>query len=84
MLLTVTRPGGPLIVEAVLGSSLSKRHGPPARRTISPAPGAFLLGGYGGGWVSPQVFAELPVSEKAARRAGANARRRRGDRAAAS
>ena len=32
---------------------------------------AFLLGGYGGAWVSPQVFAELPVSEKAARHAGA-------------
>ncbi len=69
MLLTVSRPGGPLVVEAALGSSLRAAVGlgeDDLARTR-----AFLLGGYGGAWVSPQVFAELPVSEKAARRAGA-------------
>jgi len=69
MLLTVSRPGGPLVVEAALGSSLRAAVGlgeDDLDRTR-----AFLIGGYGGAWVSPQVFAELPVSEKAARRAGA-------------
>ncbi len=69
MLLTVSRPGGPLVVEAALGSSLRAAAGvgeDDLARTR-----AVLLGGYGGAWVSPQVFAELPVSEKAARRAGA-------------
>jgi len=69
MLMTISRPGGPLIVEAALGSSLRAAAGigeDDLARTR-----AFLLGGYGGAWVSPQVFAELTVSEKAARRAGA-------------
>ena len=69
MLLTVGRSGGPLVVEAALGSSLRAAVGlgeDDLARTR-----AFLLGGYGGAWVSPATFAELPVSEKAARRAGA-------------
>ncbi len=69
MLLTVSRPGGPLVVEAALGSSLRAVVGvgeDDLARTR-----AYLLGGYGGAWVSPQVFAQLPVAEKAARRAGA-------------
>ena len=69
MLLTVSRPGGPLVVEAALGSSLRA-----AARVGEDELGrtrAVLLGGYGGAWVSPEVFAELPVAEKAARRAGA-------------
>ena len=69
MLLTVSRPGGPVVVEAALGSVLRAAAGigdDDLARTR-----AFLLGGYGGAWVSPEVFAELPVSEKAARRVGA-------------
>ncbi len=69
MLLTVTRPDGPLIVEAVLGSSLRKATGL-RPEDVARARG-LLVGGYGGGWVSPATFGELPVSEKAARRAGA-------------
>ncbi len=69
MLLTVTRPDGPLIVEAVLGSSLRQATGL-RPEDVARARG-FLLGGYGGGWVSSATFSELPVSEKAARRAGA-------------
>jgi NADH:ubiquinone oxidoreductase subunit F (NADH-binding) len=69
MLLTVSRPGGPLVVEAALGSSLSTAAGVGEEELVRTR--AVLLGGYGGAWVSPQVFAELAVSEKAARRAGA-------------
>ena len=69
MLLTVSRPGRPLVVEAALGSSLRAAAGL-GEDDLARTP-AFLLGGYGGAWVSSQVFAELPVSEKAARRAGA-------------
>lgn len=69
MLMTVTRPDGPRIVEAVLGTSLRQSTGvkPDELRGLR----GVLLGGYGGGWVSPEVFGELPVSEKAARRADA-------------
>ena len=69
MLLTVRHPGGPQVVEAALDGSLRAATGisdDDLSRTS-----AFLLGGYGGAWVSPQLFAELPVAEKAARRAGA-------------
>jgi NADH:ubiquinone oxidoreductase subunit F (NADH-binding) len=69
MLLTVSRPGGPMVMEAALGSSLRAAAGLEEDDLARTA--AFLLGGYGGAWVSPQVFAELPVAEKAARRAGA-------------
>ena len=69
MLLTVSRPGGPLVVEAALGSSLCAAAGVGEHDLVRTQ--AFLLGGYGGAWVSPQVFAELAVSEKAARSAGA-------------
>ena len=69
MLLTVSRPGGPLVVEAALGSSLRAAAGIGEEDLARTR--AFLLGGYGGAWVSPQVFGELPVPEKAARRAGA-------------
>ena len=58
-----------MIVEAVLGSSLRQATGISAEE-LAGARGV-LLGGYGGGWVSPKVFGELAVSEKAARRAGA-------------
>ena len=69
MLLTVNRPGNRVVVEAVLGSSLRQATGLRPEE-ISGARG-ILLGGYGGGWVSPGAFDELPVSEKAARRVGA-------------
>ena len=69
MLLTVTRPWGPLVVEAALGSSLCTAAGLAEEDLAGTR--AVLLGGYGGAWVPPQVFAELPVAEKAARRAGA-------------
>ncbi len=69
MLLTVSRPGGPLVVEATLGSSL--RAAACLGETDLADTRAVLLGGYGGAWVSRQLFAELPAAEKAARRAGA-------------
>ena len=69
MLLTVMRPEGPIVFEAALGSSLRSAAG--LGEDDLAGTSAFLLGGYGGAWVSPQVFAELPVSEKAARHAGA-------------
>ena len=69
MLVTVHRHDGPVIVEAVLGSSLRKAVGVGSDE-LSAVRGV-LLGGYGGAWVSPRVFGELAVSEKAARRVGA-------------
>jgi NADH:ubiquinone oxidoreductase subunit F (NADH-binding) len=69
MLLTVNRPGSRLVVEAVLGSSLSQATG--LRPNEIAGARGILLGGYGGGWLSPRAFSELSVSEKAARRAGA-------------
>ena len=69
MLLTVNRPGSRLVVEAVLGSWLHQATGL-QRDELAQARG-ILLGGYGGAWVSPETFAELAVSEKSARRAGA-------------
>ncbi len=69
MLLTVSRPDRHFVVEAALGSSLRTAAGLDENEAADTR--AFLLGGYGGAWVSPQVFAELPTSEKAARRAGA-------------
>ena len=69
MLLTLLRSGGPMVVEAALGSSLRLAAGL-GDDDLSRTRGV-LLGGYGGAWVSPQVFSELPVAEKAARRVGA-------------
>jgi len=69
MLLTVNRQEGPLIAEAVLGSSLCQATGL-HHEDLAQMRGV-LLGGYGGAWVSPEVFGTLEVSEKAARRAGA-------------
>ncbi len=69
MLLTVTRQTGPVVVEAVLGSSLAHSTGVSAGELAETQ--GVLLGGYGGGWVSARDFGELPVSEKAARRLGA-------------
>ncbi|HEY6426792.1 MAG TPA: NADH-ubiquinone oxidoreductase-F iron-sulfur binding region domain-containing protein, partial [Acidimicrobiales bacterium] len=69
MLLTVTRAGRPLVAEAALGSSLRAAAGVGDDDLARSR--AFLLGGYGGAWVSPEVFGDLPVSEKAARRVGA-------------
>jgi NADH:ubiquinone oxidoreductase subunit F (NADH-binding) len=69
MLLTVNGPGPPLVVEAALGSSLRAATGLGENALVRTR--AFLLGGYGGAWVPPEVFRDLPVSERAARRAGA-------------
>ncbi|HXZ62041.1 MAG TPA: NADH-ubiquinone oxidoreductase-F iron-sulfur binding region domain-containing protein, partial [Acidimicrobiales bacterium] len=69
MLMTVTRAAGAHIVEAVLGSSL-RQSAWISDDDMATTQGV-LLGGYGGGWVSPRDFGELPVSEKAARRLGA-------------
>ena len=69
MLLTVNGPGAPMVVEAALGSSLRAATG--LGQDDLARMRAFLLGGYGGAWVSPQVFDDLPVSERAARKAGA-------------
>ena len=69
MLLTVNGPGRPVVVEAALGSSLRSATG--LGENVLARTRAFLLGGYGGAWVSPEVFRDLPVSEKAARRTGA-------------
>lgn len=66
MLLTVNDGSGPLVTEAVLGSSLRQATGLRTGGALG-----VLLGGYGGGWVSPRDFEELTVSEKAARRSGA-------------
>ncbi len=69
MLLTVNRPDGAVVVEAVLGSPLAPAAGL-GPDELTRAQGV-LLGGYGGAWVAPHACTELPVSEKAARRAGA-------------
>jgi NADH:ubiquinone oxidoreductase subunit F (NADH-binding) len=68
MLLTVDHGDGPVIVEGVLGSPLSAAVGltPKDRGSFRGA----LLGGYGGGWVSPEVFTRLTLTEKSARAAG--------------
>ncbi len=68
MLLTLDRGDGPVIVEGVLGSPLSAALGltPQDLRSIQ----GVLLGGYGGGWITPEVFATLALTEKAARGAG--------------
>jgi len=68
MLLTVNAHDGPVIVEAALGSSLRLAAGISAEELARTR--GVLLGGYGGGWVSPKVFGELVVSDTAARRAG--------------
>ena len=69
MLLTLTRPGGPQIVEAEFGTSLMDTVGL-TRKDAARYQGA-LLGGYGGGWVPMTSFSELALLEKDARRAGA-------------
>ena len=68
MLMTVTRATGTFVVEAALGSSLRQatRVTDEELATVQ----GVLLGGYGGGWVSTRDFGQLPVSEKAVRRAG--------------
>ena len=70
MLMTVTgRWPHPLVIEAPLGMPLA--------HAVSLDPGerqhfqGALLGGYGGGWITmPQLF-DLPLTEEAARQAGA-------------
>ncbi len=69
VLLTVYRPDRPLVVEAALGSSLCRATGLGPKELAGTR--GVLLGGYGGGWVSPKAFADLIVSERAARQAGA-------------
>ena len=59
----------PLVVEAALGSSLRAATG--LGETNWPDHSGVLLGGYGGAWVSVDLFRDLPVSEKDARSAGA-------------
>jgi NADH:ubiquinone oxidoreductase subunit F (NADH-binding) len=68
MLLTLDRGDGPVIVEGVLGSPLPATLGLSAQDLGSLR--GVLLGGYGGGWISPGVFAKLTLTEKAARGAG--------------
>jgi NADH:ubiquinone oxidoreductase subunit F (NADH-binding) len=68
MLLTVDRGIGPVVVEGELGSPLPSTLGLTPQDLRSPS--GVLLGGYGGGWISPEVFARLPLTEKAARAAG--------------
>jgi NADH:ubiquinone oxidoreductase subunit F (NADH-binding) len=69
MLLTVNRPGRHLVVEVALDSSLQAALGLGEDDLANTS--AYLLGGYGGSWVSPDTFAKLLASETAARRAGA-------------
>ena len=69
MLLTINGPGAPRVVEAALDSSLYDASG--IGEAALARSRAFLLGGYGGTWVSPELFRVLSVSEKAARSAGA-------------
>ena len=69
MLMTVTRDGNPLVVEAALGTSLVDATGV-GQAELTQAQG-ILLGGYGGAWVSPDTFAALALTEKAVRQAGA-------------
>ncbi len=69
MLMTVTQGRGPLVTEAVLGSSLVDATGV-SRADLADAQGV-LLGGYGGAWVAPDTFATLALSEKGVRQAGA-------------
>ena len=66
VLLTVYRPDRPLVVEAALGSSLCRATGLGPKELAGTR--GVLLGGYGGGWVSPKAFADLIVSERAADR----------------
>jgi NADH:ubiquinone oxidoreductase subunit F (NADH-binding) len=68
MLLTVDHGEGPVIVEGVLGTSLPTVLGV-TTHDLGSCRGV-LLGGYGGGWISPEVFARLTLTEKAARGAG--------------
>jgi NADH:ubiquinone oxidoreductase subunit F (NADH-binding) len=67
MLLTVDRGDGPVIVEGILGASLSATVGL-TQQDLGSSRGV-LLGGYGGGWISPEVFARLTLTEKAVRAA---------------
>ncbi len=69
MLLTLNGKHAPLVVEAALGSSLLAATGLTEREMDHTS--GFLLGGYGGAWVTPAAFRKLPISEKAARQAGA-------------
>ena len=69
MLLTLSLPEGPFVVEAAHGSLLRRAVGL-KEQDLSRVRGV-LLGGYGGGWVSTADFADLGVLEKAARRLGA-------------
>ena len=69
MLLTVSGSAGPLVVEAALGSSLLAATGLTAgdvRRSSG-----FLLGGYGGAWVTSGVFQDLSLSEATVQKRGA-------------
>jgi NADH:ubiquinone oxidoreductase subunit F (NADH-binding) len=68
MLLTVNRPSGQTVVEAALGSPLRQAAGLGSEEMR--AARGVLLGGYGGGWVTPNALADLALSEKAVGRAG--------------
>ena len=69
MLLTVSGKSAPVVVEAALGTSLLAATGLTERQVDHTS--GFLLGGYGGAWVTPATFRKLPISEKAVRQAGA-------------
>jgi NADH:ubiquinone oxidoreductase subunit F (NADH-binding) len=69
MLLTLTRPEGFQVVEAVFGAPLTAATGW-GQDDLARTAGV-LLGGYGGGWVTTSEFEGLHLSEKEARRRGA-------------
>ena len=69
MLLTLTTPEGPFVIEAPFGARMCHALGM-SRDALRGVRGV-LLGGYGGGWISTEEFAELALLEKAARRLGA-------------
>jgi NADH:ubiquinone oxidoreductase subunit F (NADH-binding) len=69
MLLTVNRAEGTIVVEVAMGSPLLEGCGL-THDQLSSSRGV-LLGGYGGGWVTPAEFCKLVVAEGAVRGAGA-------------
>lgn len=69
MLMTVNRAGEAYVVEVGLGTPLLEGCGLSLDEVHSSR--GVLLGGYGGGWVSPGVFRDLPALERSVRQAGA-------------
>lgn len=69
MLMTVNRAGGAFVVEVGLGDRLLEGCGLDVDEVMSSH--GVLLGGYGGGWVTPNDFRELVALEGQVRRVGA-------------